>query len=117
LGHNILGTAADLQAFSKSDITRFIQQTYNTHEIVIGISGNYTVKKVRQLAERMLGGQPENNSPKRHSVPVTSASEEAVRRKPINQVHHVMGTTAYSVHDDNKVGLLLLNNLLGGIGM
>lgn len=117
LGHNILGTASDLQTLSKNNIKQFIQQTYNTHEIVIGISGNYTVKKVRQLAERMLGGQPENNSPKRRSVPVTSAPGEAVHRKPINQVHHVMGTTAYSVHDDNKVSLLLLNNLLGGIGM
>src|SRR5690606_32948682 len=51
LGHNILGTVADLQTLSKADIKRFIEQTYNTHEIVIGISGNYTVKKVRSLAE------------------------------------------------------------------
>src|SRR5690606_4457814 len=36
LGHNILGTAADLQTLSKTDINRFIRQTYNTHEIVIG---------------------------------------------------------------------------------
>src|SRR5690606_13582109 len=64
LGHNILGTAADLQALSKTDIRRFIEQTYNTHEIVIGISGNYSAKRVRQLAERVLGGIPENNNPK-----------------------------------------------------
>src|SRR5690606_22444398 len=45
LGHNILGTAADLQALAKADIADFIRQNYNTHEIVIGVSGNYTARK------------------------------------------------------------------------
>lgn len=117
LGHNILGTAADLQALSKTEIKQFIQQTYNTHEIVIGISGNYTVGKVRQLAEKILGRLPENSNRKSRSAPSASPSKQITDRKPINQVHHVMGTKAYGVHNENKVGLLLLNNLLGGMGM
>ncbi|MFB2118083.1 M16 family metallopeptidase [Parapedobacter sp. 2B3] len=117
LGHNILGTATDLQALSKADITHFIQQTYNTHEIVIGISGNYKATKVRQLAEKIMGKLPENNHRKSRSGPPALASRQAIYRKPINQVHHVMGTKAYGVHDDRKIGLLLLNNLLGGMGM
>ena len=117
LGHNILGTATDLQSLSKSDINRFIQQTYNTHEIVIGITGNYTVKKVRQLAEGILGKLSENNSQKERLKPSAVPARQDTQKKPINQVHHVMGTKAYGVHDDNKVGLLLLNNLLGGMGM
>lgn len=117
LGHNILGTAPDLQAFSKRDILQFMAQTYNTHEIVIGISGNYTAKKVRRLAEKILGGIPENTCPKKRSAPGVTCSRQAVHRKPINQVHYVMGNAAYGVHHGHKVGLLLLNNLLGGMGM
>lgn len=117
LGHNILGTPADLQALSRADIKKFIQQSYNTHEIVIGISGNYTTKKVRLLAERILGALPENNSPKNRTGLPTATPRLATYKKPINQTHFVMGTRAYSVHDGNKVGLLLLNNLLGGMGM
>ncbi len=117
LGHNILGTAADLRALSKANINQFIQQTYNTHEIVIGISGNYTAKKVRQLTERILGQLAENNNLKDRPNPPMTAARQSTHPKPINQVHHVMGTKAYGVHDDNKVGLLLLNNLLGGMGM
>ncbi|MGV3761266.1 M16 family metallopeptidase [Parapedobacter sp.] len=117
LGHNILGTATDLQALTKANINHFIQQAYNTNEIVIGISGNYTVKKVRQLGERILGVLPENNNQKNRSGPPASGTRQSSYRKPINQVHYVMGTKAYSVHDENKVGLLLLNNLLGGMGM
>ena len=117
LGHNILGTASDLKAFSKKDILQFVAQTYNTHEIVIGISGNYTAKKVRRLAEKMLGSIPENTCPKKRSAPGAAYSRQVVERKPINQAHYVMGTAAYGVHHGQKVGLLLLNNLLGGMGM
>src|SRR5690606_40558184 len=38
-------------------------------------------------------------------------------QRPINQVHCVLGSTAYSIYDNRKTGLLLLNSLLGGFGM
>jgi predicted Zn-dependent peptidase len=38
-------------------------------------------------------------------------------KKPISQSHCVLGGRAYHIHDKNKVGLLVLNNLLGGTGM
>lgn len=117
LGHNILGTATDLQGLSKADIVDFIKQNYNTHEIIIGVSGNYTSKKVRLLAEKILGKLPENNSGKARIAPTVIPSQQTACHKPINQAHYVMGTKAYGVHDENKVGLLLLNNLLGGMGM
>lgn len=117
LGHNILGTAADLQALSKADIRHFMEHTYNTHEIVIGISGNYAVKKVRLLAEKILGKLSENSIRKDRQKPSAAAPRQTTCRKPINQTHHVLGTKAYGVHDDNRIGLLLLNNLLGGMGM
>src|SRR5690606_5307684 len=36
LGHNILGTEADLTRFNRTDILEFIRQNYRTHEIIIG---------------------------------------------------------------------------------
>src|SRR5690606_34904335 len=60
---------------------------------------------------------PENNHRKERFRPSAVAVRQDTQKKPINQVHQVMGTRAYGIHDDNKVGLLLLNNLLGGMGM
>ncbi|WP_431200978.1 M16 family metallopeptidase [Mucilaginibacter sp. P25] len=37
--------------------------------------------------------------------------------KPISQTHCIIGTQAYSSSHEHKWGLLLLNNLLGGVGM
>src|SRR5690606_20745176 len=33
------------------------------------------------------------------------------------QVHQVIGSRAYSIADSRRMGLMLLNNLLGGMGM
>lgn len=117
LGHNILGTADDLKRLKRADILEFIQQNYNTHEIVIGISGNYPSKKVAAVANRILGKIPESKKQQHRVSPQKNGTHHAVVKKPINQVHYVLGGMAYDVHHENKTGLLLLNNLLGGMGM
>ncbi|MFC3200167.1 M16 family metallopeptidase [Parapedobacter deserti] len=117
LGHNILGTAEDLQRFTRNDVLRFIQKNYNTHEIIIGISGHYTSKKVAAIANRTLGGIPESTKQQRRAAPPQRESRHVAVKKPINQTHYVMGGIAYDTHHEHKAGLLLLNNLLGGMGM
>lgn len=117
LGHNILGTAADLQSLSRQHIQDFIQDNYNTDEIVVGISGQYSLRKITALAEKVLGSLPENTASKKRVKPPAPARSRITLSKPINQSHQVIGGTAYNIHDDRKTGLLLLNNLLGGMGM
>lgn len=117
LGRNILGTAETVKAFTRADIQSFLKSNYRTDEIVIGISGNYPFKEVIRVSEKIFE-KVDSNTPLRKRVPVTkSKSSSEVHDKPINQSHCVMGRQAYSMHHDNKVGLLLLNNLLGGNGM
>lgn len=117
LGHNILGTPADLESLSRQNIRQFINDNYNTDEIIVGISGQYSLRKITALAEKLLGSLPEKTSSKRRITPVKSTKNRITLRKPINQSHIVMGGTAYNIHDHKKTGLLLLNNLLGGMGM
>jgi len=117
LGHNILGTADDLKQLTRADVLAFIQQHYHTHELVIGISGQYASKKVAAIASRTLGKIPESKKQQRRISPQRNGSRHAVIKKPINQTHHVMGGLAYDTHHAHKTGLLLLNNLLGGMGM
>lgn len=117
LGHNILGLEEDLKSIQQSDIKRFIEQHYDSSKIVIAISGNYTEKKVKAIANKSFG------SANAHSW--VHAAEDMVKRpvlqakqeRSINQAHVVIGGPAYGIHDHRKTGLLLLNNLLGGYGM
>lgn len=117
LGHNILGTEADLTRLTRTDILEFIRKNYRTHEIIIGITGNYTSRKVTALASRTLGNVPEVSGQHHRTPPPPPTVKQSRIQKPINQTHYMLGGPAYCTHDPNKVGLLLLNNLLGGLGM
>lgn len=118
LGHNILGLEEDLKILDQTDIRQFLKENYRTDEIVIGVSGPYSYKEVRRVTEKYFG-QLSDNAIQRPSVAEgPNALPLAVSKKlPINQVHYMLGSRAYSIHEDKKIGLLLLNNILGGIGM
>ncbi len=117
LGHNILGLEKDLMAFSQTDVRQFIQDNYNTDELVIGITGDYELRQIEKAITRYFG-PVKRNSPvrQRAAVPVNKAQQIEIA-KPINQVHYMVGAPAYGMFDDRKTGLLLLNNMLGGFGM
>ena len=117
LGRNILGTPLSVQSFTRDDIIAFCKANYHTDEIVIGVFGNYDFKKVIRIAEKVFGGIPSNISERNRKALNTYHPKTRTFRKSINQAHCVMGSRAYSFHDQNKVGLLLVNNLLGGTGM
>lgn len=117
LGHNILGVEDDLKSISKSDIIQFMDETYNTSEIVIAISGDYTLAQVKRQAERIFGKIKANILSAPVQVVPIVANVDKVVEKPINQAHYMLGGQAFGVYDERKTALLLLNNMLGGYGM
>ncbi len=117
LGENILGTSETVKSFMKNDLTDFIAQNYNTHEIIFAVSGSYTLNKVARLAEKYFGIISENKTVKKRILPKNNPPITEIKKKPINQSHCMIGNMAYGFHHQNKTGLLLLNNLLGGTGM
>lgn len=117
LGHNILGEEDDLKSIAKSDIIQFMDETYNTSEIVIAISGDYTLTQVKRQAERIFGKIKANILPTPVQVVPTVANINKVVEKPINQAHYMLGGQAFGIYDERKTALLLLNNMLGGYGM
>ncbi len=117
LGENILGTPASVKGFHKKHVLGFMSQTYNTSEIIFAISGSYTPTKILLLAEKYFGIIAPNTAVKSRKAPLNIIKEEKKVSKPINQAHCMLGNKAYSFHDEQKTGLSLLNNLLGGTGM
>jgi predicted Zn-dependent peptidase len=117
LGRNILGTPESVKNFTRDDIINFSSSNYRTDEIVIGILGNYDFKKVIKISEKVFGQIPFNSSSRTRVAVNSYHPANLTSKKPINQAHCVVGTRAYSFHDSNKIGFLLLNNMLGGPGM
>ena len=127
LGHNILGTAEQVRQFTTEDALRFTRKLYRPDNAVFFAYGDIDFKKLVTLLKRSVGSEElrvkneefnsreeermkgeESNSPKGQTI---------VTEKHTHQAHVMIGTQAYDVHDDRRMPLYLLNNILGGPGM
>uniref|UniRef100_F4CDJ8 Processing peptidase n=1 Tax=Sphingobacterium sp. (strain 21) TaxID=743722 RepID=F4CDJ8_SPHS2 len=117
LGHNILGTSESLKAITRQDIFQFLKENYCTDQIVLAITGQYDWKKIKKLTGGILSNIPANLSARERNMTINYKPIQRKIVKPIVQAHVSLGNVAYSLHDDRKVGLMVLNNLLGGMGM
>ncbi len=117
IGRNILGTPEILKSFTREDIFSFIKNNYHTDQIVFCSVGQQEFKKVIKLAEKYFGEIPENRR-KIKRQPIAKNQPQIVKtNKDTYQSHVVLGGIAYDYNHPKRLGLHLLNNLLGGPGM
>ena len=117
LGHNILGNEQSLLTFNTESGKSFIQRFYAPENMVFFSMGRIPFKKIVQMAETMLSGitfsmATRNRIPPLDILPVTRQVQ-----KDTHQAHVLIGGRAYSMHNEKRLSLFLLNNLLGGPGM
>jgi len=117
IGNNILGTPQSVNALGKPDIDHFISSNYNTSEMVFGVFGDYDFNKLIRLFSKYFEGVKLNTSLKTRIKPNIVQATGLTVKKTISQTHCVIGGQAYHSGHPDKYGLLLLNNLLGGMGM
>jgi predicted Zn-dependent peptidase len=117
LGKNILGKASTLKRFRKADILNFIANNYATDEIVISSVGNIGFDKLKKLTGKYVNHVPTNKR-KNNRIPckIVKPVLKTVQKKTF-QAHCIMGNIAYDVFDKNRIGLILLNNILAGNNM
>jgi len=117
LGHNILGAEESLVNLKKEDFDRFIQNYYQPENMVLGITGNYSLSKIKKITEKYYGHLSSQSATKNRRIPSIINPATISLQKPINQVHFMLGNQGYSIHDEKKTALSVLNNMLGGMGM
>lgn len=117
LGHNILGLESDLKAIAKKDVYDFMLSNYDTEEIIIAVAGRYTKTQMERVANKIFGKITRNVPAKKNDLVGRSESNTIIVHKPINQAHYMLGKQTFGIYDDRKTAMLLLNNMLGGIGM
>ncbi|MES2809800.1 MAG: pitrilysin family protein [Bacteroidota bacterium] len=117
IGKNILGTTDTVASLSRDDMQQFIATNYNTNEIIFAVIGDYDFKKVSKLGDKYFGHIASNYTKKNRVTPIVSTFGKHISHKAISQTHCVIGGEAYASSHKNKTGLLLLNNILGGMGM
>ena len=143
LGHNILGTAEQVRQFTTEDALRFTKKLYRPDNAVFFAYGDIDFKKlVTLLKKNVLSEERRVKSEEFNSIEGCTESHKQpcaatgnhkfqssklkpqnpdgatiVMEKHTHQAHVMIGTRAYDVHDDRRMPLYLLNNILGGPGM
>lgn len=113
IGRNILGNKKNIKRFTKKNIIEFIDRNYLTSEIIISSVGNISFDKLVKLVEKYLGDiQPNIHERDRNEIDVYVPQFKKVRKRT-HQLHCILGNIAYKVTDNNRLGLVLLNNVLG----
>ncbi len=117
IGRNILGTPETIKSFTREHIFNFIEKNYHTDQMVFCSVGQMEFKKVIRLAEKYLGDIPENRRiNKRKAIP-KHTPKIITCQKDTYQSHVLLGNCVYDYNHPHRLGLHLLNNIIGGPGM
>lgn len=117
LGHNILGDEDCLSSFSPESGKSFMRRFYTPGNMVFFSMGDIPFNRIVKWAERLTSGIPASSCRPCRQCPEEVTAESRLFPKDTHQAHVMIGGRAYSLFDDRRVSLFLLNNMLGGPGM
>ncbi len=114
LGQNILGTMESVSSFTQQDLQQYIQQYFTADNLVVSFVGNVPLARFKVALEAALSQMPltaERSVPQPFTF--TTPFKEVLKEANY-QAHAVLGGLAPSYHDDERVAMSLLINILGG---
>lgn len=120
LGHNILGTAEKLRRYTTADALRFTRRYYRPENSVSFAYGDVDFARLVRLLERAntVAADEACCDCKQSATTLPPYVAQHIEHHMDTHLAHVMvGTRAYDVHDERRIALYLLNNILGGPGM
>ncbi len=117
LGHNILGDETSLLSFNSESGKSFIRRFYVPENIVFFSMGRKDFNKIRKEVDNALGALEVTAAKNNRQPPPPVAPYSRVVEKDTHQTHVLIGSRSFSMFDDKRIPLFLLNNILGGPGM
>jgi predicted Zn-dependent peptidase len=119
IGRKILGDPDCLNTFRSDAFHKFHSRNYTTDRIVFFSQSAIPAVKVVKLAEKYLGDIPVSNRQPESNIVRPVAMTGLIKEvgKDTHQAHVIYGNKSYSLFEDDRVGMYLLNNILGGPGM
>jgi predicted Zn-dependent peptidase len=117
IGRNILGTFETVRSFSQKSINNFISNNYNTREMVFCSVGNIPDEKIIKLFTRYFSEITEKILSPKPARAWEYKPSTVTRNLETHQNHCIIGNVAYDLKDKRRLGMFLLNNILGGQGL
>jgi zinc protease len=121
-GRRVAGSLATLDNITRDDVAAFHRRHYTRANALVGVAGDIDEDRAALLAERLLAGLPEGQSPESQAGGYPAAEPEPpdARRLVIvdkaerSQTQLVVGTLGTHPHDDDHIALSVANWAFGG---
>jgi predicted Zn-dependent peptidase len=117
IGRNILGTPESVKSFSKEKICNFLSNNYNTRQMVFCSVGNISDETILKLFKTHFENIVTEKSVIRKKKTWIYKPASVTKKMDTYQNHCIMGNLAYDLKDKRRMGMFLLNNILGGQGL
>ncbi|MCX6253739.1 MAG: pitrilysin family protein [Bacteroidia bacterium] len=117
IGRNILGTPESVRSFSQQKISDFISNNYNTRQMVFCSVGNLTDEKILKLFKTHFADIVTKKRGTRTDKNWLYKPASVIKKMDTFQNHCIIGNLAYDLKDERRMGMFLLNNILGGQGL
>jgi predicted Zn-dependent peptidase len=117
IGRNILGTPGSVKSYSQKLISDFISTNYNTNQMVLCSVGNIPDEKILKLFKKHFTYINTNKRESRSNITWLYKPTSVTKKKDTFQNHCIIGNLAYDLKDERRMGMFLLNNILGGQGL
>jgi predicted Zn-dependent peptidase len=118
LGHNILGTQESLAHINRTDIIKYTNSAFQPQNMVFTYVGNLKESKLFAYIDKYFAFQKNSSSQLEKRSPFKNYKPFHIKKEiDSHSVHMVIGNKAYSIKHKNRIGLVLLTNLLGGPAM
>jgi predicted Zn-dependent peptidase len=117
IGRNILGSRESLSGFTKEDLLTFVRSHYQTDEMVICSVGDISFPRLRKGIEKYFGQVAFKTRNQKRTGILPYEPTNHTQYKDTYQAHCIIGNLAYDLNNERRLGLHLLNNILGGPGL
>ncbi|MCE5345378.1 MAG: insulinase family protein [Bacteroidales bacterium] len=117
IARNILGTPESVRSFSQKKISEFISNNFNTRQMVFCSVGDIPDEKILKFFKKYFSGIVASYRKERTSKNWLYKPASVTKKMNTYQNHCIIGNLSYDLQDKRRMGMFLLNNILGGQGM
>ncbi|MFA5676190.1 MAG: pitrilysin family protein [Christensenellales bacterium] len=116
LSQPILGNAGNISAFTRDDLTSYIDDHYYPANAVVSVAGRYDKARLTDMLEAKIGSFSRGS--KKEAADCTEPFVPQPRimyiEKDVEQTHLCLSFPGCTFADDERFALAVLNNVLGG---
>jgi predicted Zn-dependent peptidase len=117
ISHNILGEAATVKSFTQKKVTDFFSRNYSTYRMVFCSVGSISEQQIIRLFRKHFEAVPAKKREPAHASEWIYKPSTLTKKMDTYQTHCIIGNIAYNLKSEKRLGMFLLNNILGGQGL